>query len=244
MAFPNHPFPLYLIGMLVVGGVLVVVGALDDLHQYSAKAQFILLLLAGIAVQFLFDDKGRVQVVAPIALAVPVTMFTIFIITKTMDTIDGVDGLASGLAAITAVTLCIVGTWSAQPYIAILAAAVAGASMGFLQHNYNPARIIMGTGGAYILGFLLASLCIAGAMKAPGSLTIAAPLFLFFVPLFDAAQVMIKRYRAGDPLTQPDKRHVHHVLLGRGLNQRQTVLTLYSVSAFVCAVFVQLAVQK
>lgn len=241
-ANPSQPFPLYLIGMLLVGGVLVIVGALDDLYQYSAKAQFYLLLLAGVAVQFLFDGSGRVQVNAAIALAVPVTMFTIFIITKTMDTIDGVDGLASGLAAITAVTLCIVGTWAKQPYVPIIAAAVAGASMGFLQHNYNPAKIIMGTGGAYILGFFLASLCIAGAMQAPSPIAIAAPLFLFFVPLFDAAQVMVKRYRAGDPLTQPDKRHIHHVLLGQGLNQRETVLTLYGISALVCAIFV-LAVQ-
>ena len=116
-AYPMHTFPLYLIGMLLVGGVLVAVGALDDLFQYSAKVQLLLLLGAGISIQFLYDNVGRIQMgslgiplgdgkyLALGLAAIPLTAIYIFIITKTMDTIDGVDGLAAGIATISASTL-------------------------------------------------------------------------------------------------------------------------------------------
>ncbi len=257
-AYPIHPFPPYLIGLILVGGLLVVVGALDDLFQYSAKIQLILLIGAGVLVQFLFDNVGRIQIntiglpfgngdfidVRAWWLAVPLTAFYIFIITKTMDTIDGVDGLAAGIATISASTLCIIGTYGGQPRIALIAAAVAGAALGFLRHNYNPAKIIMGTGGAYILGFTLACLSIVGAMKTAAAVALIIPLFVFGVPVFDAFFVMFRRWRAGVPLTQADKRHVHHTLLASGLNQRQTVWVLYGVAATLCAILLTLVVQQ
>lgn len=233
LAFPGIPLPPYLIGLLVVAAALVIGGAWDDLLQFSAKIQIVLLLGAGALVQLFADGETRVQLpIAPI-FAIPATMITIFILTKTMDTIDGVDGLASGLATISAVTLMFLGVRLGWPTFPVVAAAIAGVSMGFLQHNYNPAKITLGTGGAYILGFMLSCLCIIGVRAGYW----ATPLFLFFVPLVDAAQVMIQRYRAGVPLSQADKRHVHHLLLKRGLNQRQTVFVLWSVSACVCALY-------
>lgn len=257
-AYPVHSFPMYLIGLLLVGGILVAVGALDDLFQYSAKIQLLLLLGAGIAVQFLFDNVGRIQVntiALPFTdgrfidirvwwLAVPLTAIYIFIITKTMDTIDGVDGLAAGIATISASTLCVIGTYGGQPRVALIAAAVAGAAMGFLRHNYNPAKIIMGTGGAYILGFTLACLSIVGAMKTAAAVALVIPLLVFGVPVFDAFFVMTRRYLAGEPLTKADKRHVHHTLLASGLNQRQTVWVLYGIAATLCAILVMLVVKR
>lgn len=257
-AYPEKPFPPYLIGLLLVGAILVAVGALDDLFQYSAKVQLLLLLGAGVAVQFLYDSVGRIQIntignpfvggqyldLRVVGLAVPVTALYIFIITKTMDTIDGVDGLAAGIATISAATLCVIGVYGGQPRVALIAAAVAGAAMGFLRHNYNPAKIIMGTGGAYVLGFTLACLSVVGAMKTAAAVAIVVPLLVFGVPVFDAFFVMFRRWRAGVPLTQADKRHVHHTLLASGLNQRQTVLVLYSVAAVLCGVLLMLVVRQ
>ncbi len=257
-AYPVHPFPPYLIGLLLVGGVLVVAGALDDLFQYSAKVQLLLLLGAGVLVQFVYDGVGRIQINTlglPIPnvgfldvrmwwLAVPLTAIYIFIITKTMDTIDGVDGLAAGIATISASTLCVIGTYDGQPRVALIAAAVAGAAMGFLRHNYNPAKIIMGTGGAYILGFTLACLSIVGAMKTAAAVALVVPLLTFGVPVFDAFFVMTRRYLAGEPLTKADKRHVHHTLLASGLNQRQTVWVLYGIAATLCAILIFMVVQR
>lgn len=257
VAYPfGNAFPAYLMGMMGIGTVLVLFGAMDDLYQYSAKIQLLVLLLAGIGVQFVYGEVGygqvgRVQIGSlgiPLTqphqyivlghgvLAVVVTAIYIFVVTKTMDTIDGVDGLASGIAAIAASTLVIIAVYGEQPRVALIAAAIAGASIGFLRHNFNPAKIIMGTGGAYILGFMLACISIVGAFKTAAAIALIVPVFVFGVPLFDAVQVMIRRKLSGVPLTQADKRHVHHQLLSKGLSQRQTVLVLYATALLLCGV--------
>lgn len=255
-AFPDGPYPPYLIGMLVVGAFVVVMGALDDLFQYPAKIQALFLLGAGIAIQFFHDKVGRVQIgsfVIPFVgtvvdltptymlsfvLAVPLTAFYIFVVAKTMDTIDGVDGLAAGIAGIAAATLTVIGVYGEQPRIAIVAAAVAGASIGFLRHNYNPAKIFMGTGGAQLLGFMLACLSIVGAFKTAAAVAIIVPIFIFGVPIIDAVNVVIRRLLSGQPITQADKRHLHHQLLNKGLSQRQTVWVLYGAAFVLCAMIV------
>lgn len=249
-AFPETvAFPRYLLGMLVIGAGLVVFGALDDLYQYSAKIQLLVLLGAGTLVQFFFSDIGRVQIRTlgvPFAAApgyvelawaaIPITAIYIFVITKTMDTIDGVDGLASGIATISAATLTVIAVYGEQPRVALVAAAIAGGALGFLKHNYNPAKIIMGTGGAYVLGFMLACVSVVGAFKTAAAVSLFVPIFVFGVPLVDAVQVMVRRKLSGVPLTQADKRHIHHTLLKRGLSQRQTVTVLYVAAAILCAV--------
>jgi len=249
-AYPKTEiFPPYLIAMLVVAGGLVLIGALDDLYQYKAKVQALLLLFAGVAVQFFYNSTGRVQINSlgiPFstpgsylllgAAAIPLTAFYLFVVTKTMDTIDGVDGLAAGIAAITASTLMIIGVYSGQPRVGIVAAAIAGSAIGFLKHNYNPAKIIMGTGGAYVLGFMLACISIVGALKTAAAVSLLIPVLVFGVPIFDAFFVITRRLLSGQPITQADKRHLHHTLLGKGLSQRQTVWVLYLAAAALCAV--------
>ncbi|MFZ4506210.1 MAG: glycosyltransferase family 4 protein [Fimbriimonas sp.] len=265
-AYPHRPFPLYLAGILGIGGFLAVAGALDDLHAFSAKIQLAILLFAGVAVQFIADGAGQVQIQGFGALlgpgsgwfglgllSVPVTAIYIFIVTKTMDTIDGVDGLAAGIAAIAAATISVIATttviqtpaaraialgnaYQEMPRMALIAAAVAGSALGFLRHNYNPAKIFMGTGGAYVLGFTLACLSIVGVMKTAAAVALFVPIFAFGVPIFDAFFVITRRIMSGQPITQADKRHVHHTLLSRGLNQRQTVWVLYAAATVLCAV--------
>lgn len=252
-AYQNNPIPLYVTGVLGIGGLVVIMGALDDLHQFNAKVQALFLLAAGVAIQYMFTGDRRVQIPGiawPLlsesatnwisfgAWAVPITAIYIFVISKTMDTIDGIDGLAAGIAAIAGATLSIVATYGGQPRVAILAAAMAGASIGFLRHNYNPAKIIMGTGGAQLLGFVLASISIVGAFKTAAAVAIVVPLLVFGVPLVDAVQVVIRRKLSGVPITQADKRHIHHQLLNRGLSQRQAVWVLYTIAILLCAMLV------
>lgn len=248
-AFPTGSFPPYLIAMLVTAGGLVAIGALDDLYQYKAKVQALVLLLAGVAVQFFHDPLGQSIQITTLGMpmypgkyitlgifAIPLTAIYIFVVTKTMDTIDGVDGLAAGIASITAGTLVLIAAYGGQPRVAIVAATVAGAAIGFLKHNYNPAKIIMGTGGAYVLGFTLACISIIGALKTAAAVSLLIPALVFGVPIFDAFFVITRRILSGQPITQADKRHLHHTLLGKGLSQRQTVWVLYTVAATLCAV--------
>jgi UDP-GlcNAc:undecaprenyl-phosphate GlcNAc-1-phosphate transferase len=239
-AYPMKPFPTYLVGLVVAGAVLVAVGTYDDVRPLSARIQTLVLLAVGVGVQFVFDPVGRVQVAGinvpsdagqvwvPFGLAaVPLTAAYLFVVTKTMDTIDGIDGLAAGIAAIAGCTLAIIAVYEGQPRVALLCAAVAGSAIGFLRYNYNPAKIFMGTGGAQVLGFMLASLSVVGALKTAAALALFIPILVFGVPILDAAVVVVRRLLGGHPVTQADTRHIHHELLGRGLSQRQAVWVLY-----------------
>ena len=248
-AYPRGiPFPTYLIGILVIGAGLVVFGAMDDLKEYKARIQLIVLLGAGLLVQVLHStarDRVRIETLGvPLTTdhivlglaAIPLTALYIFVITKTMDTIDGVDGLAAGIAIIASGTLVLVAVYGKNPHAAIMAGSIAGAAAGFLRHNYNPAKIIMGTGGAYILGFMLACVSIVGALKTAVAFSLIIPGLVFGVPIFDAFFVITRRLLSGQPITQADKRHLHHTLLKKGLSQRQTVWVLYVAAAALCIV--------
>ena len=239
----------YMWGILIVSSILMVVGALDDLYQYKAKLQALVLLLAGVGVQ-LFDDgvkNARVHIYCfdvPFSanyihlawLGIPLTAIYIFVVTKTMDTIDGIDGLTAGIATIAAATLTVIAVYEGQGRVAVMTGATCGAALGFLRHNYNPAKIFMGTGGAYVLGFTLACLSVVGTLKTAAAAAIFMPLLIFGLPIVDAVVVVIKRIRSGSPITQADKRHFHHGLLARGLSQRQTVAVLYTAAAVLCVI--------
>lgn len=248
-AYPVYPFPLYLLAILGCGLVLVVVGALDDVRPMRAVVQMGYLIAIGVVVQLFSDRIGgtlnQVQIAGmdwppfdssltwvPFGwMAVPITAIFIFVVTKTMDTIDGIDGLAAGVASIAGATLSIIATYEGQPRVALVAAAIAGSSVGFLRHNFNPASIFMGTGGAQLLGFMLATLSIVGAFKTAAALALFIPILVFGVPIFDAAFVVVRRLISRQPITQADKRHLHHTLLKKGFSQRQTVWILYTIAA-------------
>ena len=263
-AYPLHPFPRYLAGILLCGAAVVIMGALDDLYQFKAWIQALFLLVIGIGVQF-FVTHGLQAHTISVQIsgigvanggwlsfgwwAIPITAIYLFVVTKTMDTIDGIDGLAAGIAAIAATTLSIVATYfvlshpqidrsayQELPRVALVAGAIAGAALGFLRHNYNPAKIFMGTGGAQLLGFTLASISIVGVLKSAAAIALIVPILAFGVPIFDAAFVVVRRVASRQPITQADKRHLHHTLLGKGLSQRQAVWVLYLAAMTLCVV--------
>lgn len=246
---------LQFLGLLLVGTGVLVVGMLDDRKQFSALIQMGALLLAGLVVQlfgvqiegFAAPIGGKFSEARWIPLgawAIPITALWIFVVSKTMDTIDGLDGLAAGVSAIAAFTLALMALQAAdlldQPYpnwlIAITAAAIAGAAGGFLRYNFNPARIFMGTGGAQFLGFMLGGLSVIGAFKTATAFAILIPVLVFGLPFLDAGLAVVRRLLSGQPIHKPDKKHIHHQLLERGLNQRQTVLILYGIAAAMAVV--------
>jgi UDP-GlcNAc:undecaprenyl-phosphate GlcNAc-1-phosphate transferase len=246
---------LQFLGLLLVGTGVLVVGMLDDRKQFSALVQMGALLLAGLVVQlfgvqiegFAAPIGGKFSEARWIPLgawAIPITALWLFVVSKTMDTIDGLDGLAAGVSAIAAFALALMALQAAdlldQPYpnwlIAITAAAIAGAAGGFLRYNFNPARIFMGTGGAQFLGFMLGGLSVIGAFKTATAFAIAIPVLVFGLPFLDAALAVVRRLLSGQPIHKPDKKHIHHQLLERGLNQRQTVLILYGIAAAMAVV--------
>lgn len=227
-----------------IGAGVVIFGMLDDKFSLSAAWQALFLLACGIALSHPGLGNIRIEGISvPFSSgsyinfselnSVLLTSGFVFVITKTMDTIDGIDGLAAGVAAISAGTMVVLALYQ-QPLVGVLCAAAVGACLGFLKYNFHPAKIFMGTGGAQFLGFFLAAVSIQGAMKTAATAAFVVPLLVFGVPMWDAFVVVVRRLRSRTPITQADKRHLHHTLLGKGFNQRQTAIILYLVAIVLC----------
>ena len=154
--------------------------------------------------------------------------FTIFWIVGMMNSInwiDGLDGLSSGIALIAAVTLALISltTQVAQPLIAILCFALAGALLGFLRWNFYPAVIFAGTSGVQFIGYSIAVLSILGSAK------VAVALLVLGVPIIDTFWIIVRRVAQRRSPFSPDRSHIHHRMLDLGLSHRQTVLLIYGI---------------
>jgi UDP-GlcNAc:undecaprenyl-phosphate/decaprenyl-phosphate GlcNAc-1-phosphate transferase len=157
-------------------------------------------------------------------------------ITNAINLIDGIDGLAVGVSCIVAIA-----TWSInlspvlnQPAGAVLAATMAGASLGFLRYNFNPARIFLGDNGSYLLGFILACLACIGLVKKVTVIILSPILILLFaIPLIDTFYAIIRRTLKKQSIIKPDLEHLHHKLLGLGLSTKQVSYAIYLIT-FLC----------
>jgi len=235
-------------GAIIFGATLMVlVGIVDDIHTISAKTKLIFqfiaavaLFMSGIRIEFFSNFINPELGLIPIGiLSFPVTIFWIVGITNTVNLIDGLDGLAAGISSIGAVTLTLVALqFGGQDIalsahmneVALLTIIIAGACIGFLPHNFNPARIFMGDAGALMLGFLLASASVDGALKGTAVLAFAIPILALGLPIFDTTFAILRRVMSGRSIAEADKGHLHHRLLQVGMNQKKAVLTLYLIA--------------
>jgi UDP-GlcNAc:undecaprenyl-phosphate/decaprenyl-phosphate GlcNAc-1-phosphate transferase len=159
----------------------------------------------------------------------PVTLFWLVALTNLINLIDGVDGLAGGICLMLMVLLVFVGGGAGD--LSFIAAGMTGALLGFLWFNFPPARIYMGDGGAYFLGFLIGCKTIAGSQKGTVLAALAAPLFVLALPILDTALAILRRGLRGLPLFRADRSHIHHHLLDSGLSRRRVVLAAYAFTA-------------
>ena len=141
--------------------------------------------------------------------------------------LDGLDGLAAGVCGISGATFAIIALSLNKPEAAVLSAIIAGICLGFLRHNFYPARIFMGDSGAMLLGFVLATVSIQGLLKTAATVALFFPLLVLAVPILDTSFVVARRLKHGEKLYLPDQAHLHHRFLRRGFSQRQSVLYLY-----------------
>ncbi|WP_273497820.1 glycosyltransferase family 4 protein [Peptoniphilus rhinitidis] len=226
--------------MTILSSLLIAFSGLyDDKHDLSPKLKFvfqiiaaILLIIGGIKIEFFtnpFDSHDALFILN--ILSIPVTIFWVCGITNTINLIDGLDGLASGVSMICAISMFFITYEMGRVNVSLVCALVAGACLGFLPFNFNPAKIFMGDTGALYLGFMLSYISISGFLKQAAILTIFVPVLILGVPVFDTAFAMVRRKLSGKSMVEADKGHLHHRLLNMGLNQRQTVVILYSISA-------------
>jgi UDP-GlcNAc:undecaprenyl-phosphate GlcNAc-1-phosphate transferase len=224
-------------GLLVAGTILSILGALDDVFDLSPAKQFVVQLFCawlvtqfGVRIDVLTDPfhPGKWIYLGPIWSTV-LTVAWLVAVANAVNFIDGLDGLAAGVCAIAAMTLTVMAVQLQKPALALLAAALCGSLLGFLRHNFSPAKIFMG-GGAPFVGFVLACISSVGAFKVATTMAILVPVLILGVPIFDTAFVIARRALGGRPIYQADKSHLHHRLLARGFTQRQTVLIIYILS--------------
>ncbi|HHG2223292.1 MULTISPECIES: glycosyltransferase family 4 protein [unclassified Synechococcus] len=171
----------------------------------------------------------------PESLSLLATVIWLVGITNAINWIDGLDGLAAGVGGIAAVGLLSVSFSLQQSAAGLLAAALAGACLGFLRHNFNPARIFMGDGGSYFLGFALAAISIVGPAKGLTTVSLLFPLLILSLPLADMSAVIMGRLSEGHSPFYPDRRHLHHRLLRAGFSHRRTVLIIYAFTQWLAA---------
>jgi UDP-GlcNAc:undecaprenyl-phosphate GlcNAc-1-phosphate transferase len=243
-------------GVLLAGLLVAVVGTLDDKFEMSALWQSLALIGAGVV---LVGFGVRIEgITNPFAHASPhlpkhgydpatwlpfpgwfstlATIIWVFGVAKTVDFLDGLDGLAAGVCAICATTLALMSAQVGQYEVTIIAATLVGSCLGFLRYNRHPSTIIMGTVGAQFLGFVLAAIAIIGTLKIPATLSVALPVLVLGVPIFDGIRVVTQRTLNRTPAYLPDKTsHIHHVLLKRYGSQSKAVWAIYGLTASLCA---------
>jgi len=158
----------------------------------------------------------------------PLTLVGIVAVMNVVNFTDGVDGLAAGVCTIAAATFAVIALSLDRVDAGILAAATAGAAVGFLRHNFHPASVFMGDSGSNLLGLLLACVAIQGVLKTAAVVALFFPLVILAVPAADATFVVAKRIKYRRPVYSADTWHFHHRFAAIGFSQRRTVLYLYA----------------
>jgi UDP-GlcNAc:undecaprenyl-phosphate GlcNAc-1-phosphate transferase len=226
-------------GMLLGAVIIVVVGVIDDIKPLPALIKFALQILAalvavesGIVVRVISNPNifSANPYLSLGILAVPITVIWIVAITNSVNLIDGLDGLAVGVTAIGSFALLVIAIAMAEKETAIIMAALAGACVGFMPYNVNPAKIFMGDTGATFLGYILATVSVIGLFKYYAIISFAVPFLILGLPIFDTSFAFFRRLLRGQNPMKADRGHVHHRLIDMGFNQKQAVAILYVIS--------------
>jgi UDP-GlcNAc:undecaprenyl-phosphate GlcNAc-1-phosphate transferase len=220
---------------LFFGSVLMLLtGSIDDVRPLGAKRKLAAQVLAAavaFACGFRLDviDFPLLGAVHLGWVALPLTVLWIVGIVNAINLIDGLDGLAGGIVFFAAMTNAVVAYMQDSIFVCLLMVTVLGAVLGFLYHNFNPARVFMGDSGSYFLGFVLAVGSVAAPFqKASAAVSLLVPVVAMGIPITDTLFAMVRRVLERRPIFSPDRGHLHHRLLDMGLTQRRAVLLIYS----------------
>lgn len=226
-------------GLLVGGTMIVLIGALDDRFELSAKVKLLGQIAAAAVVVFGFDVQINLlnipfgESMQPVAewLSIPLTIFWIVGCTNAINLIDGLDELAAGVSGIAIGTILVMaGLMGSEPVI-LMSTLLLGGIIGFLVFNFHPAKIFMGDSGSLFLGFSLAVLSMFG-FKQVAIVSFVTPLLIIGVPMADTFFAIVRRMVNRKPIFAPDKGHLHHCLRELGYSHRRTVLIIYGIAAF------------
>jgi UDP-GlcNAc:undecaprenyl-phosphate GlcNAc-1-phosphate transferase len=224
----------------VAGGAMAafLLGFIDDFHPLGAKLKLLAQILIGVGAYqcgLSIDRVGVPFMNTTVDLGFFSLLFTVgwFVaIMNLINLIDGLDGLAGGVGLMLMMLLVYLGADQGIVFSTVLALGMMGAIIGFLFHNFPPAKCYMGDSGAYLIGYTIAALSLLNTQKGAVIAALIAPALALALPIVDVAFALLRRGLKGLPLFRPDRGHIHHRLLGTGLSRRNTVLVLYGISLF------------
>jgi len=225
------------VALLVACSAVFLIGLYDDLRGSRPWHK---LAVQGLAAVLLFAAGFRIEIVSnpfthtPFALgwlALPLTVLWLVAISNAFNLIDGLDGLAAGVGMFSGVSLFLLAALAPNVFVAAMGAAIAGALLGFLPHNFHPARIYLGDSGSLTAGLALAALSTISARKGPVMVTMAIPLLIFGLPLLEVGVTTTRRLLSGHPLFSRDEDHLHHRLVKIGLAKNLALFLLYGLAA-------------
>ncbi|MCK5114715.1 MAG: undecaprenyl/decaprenyl-phosphate alpha-N-acetylglucosaminyl 1-phosphate transferase [Phycisphaerae bacterium] len=221
------------LGILAAAGVLHVLGLIDDRKNLGPWVKLIVQILVAVGVVVFCNVRIMTFIGTPGSIIISVAW--IVAITNAFNFLDNMDGLAAGVAVICAAALLGAAASVGQFFVAGWVCLILGATLGFLPHNFPPARIFMGDAGSLVIGFLLAVVSSLTTYVRPGQTHILygalVPLLVMAVPLYDTISVMLIRIRQKRHPMVGDRNHFSHRLTQRGMTTRGTVLTIYLCTA-------------
>ena len=225
-----------LVTVLLPGVLIFLLGVYDDLRTVGPYFKFAVQAAAGV---MLYAGGLRILDLPvlfgnhhfPWAVSLALTILWVLAITNAFNLIDGLDGLAAGSALFSTLVVFVSALLTQSALVSLMTIVLAGAILGFLRFNFNPATIFLGDCGSLFIGFLLSALALRGAQKAPTIIAVAIPVVSFGLPILETTLSILRRFISGRPVFTADREHIHHKLLQRGLSHRQVVIVLYAVSA-------------
>src|SRR5690625_1752124 len=230
-----HPVNEHMTAIIYGAIVIIITGTLDDRYNIRPSIK-----LTGqfIAASFLVSsgliiEKVTLPFIGMVELgfiSVLVTVFWIVGITNAINVIDGLDGLATGISTIGLISILIMAIIDSQLIVVYFSVVLIGANLGFLYHNYYPAKIYMGDTGSNYLGYIIAVISMLGLFKNIAILSFVIPVIVLAVPIFDTLFAIIRRITNKQKISKPDNKHIHYQLLRVGFTHRQSVLIMYTFS--------------
>lgn len=228
---------LFLVGLSLF---FFLIGIFDDILSLSPLKRLLLsFILAYFAwnsginlnnIDISFLNFGFKNIIFPNYLSLIFTLIWLVGVTNAINWIDGLDGLASGCAVIMSSTFGIIAIQNNHNEYALISFALAGSCFAFLNFNFKPAKILMGDGGAYFIGFTLALLSLLVSKNNQNVLDFRVPLLTLFYPLVDMLRVIIVRFMKRNPLIYPDSNHLHHLIINNNFSETSTVFILYGIT--------------
>jgi UDP-GlcNAc:undecaprenyl-phosphate/decaprenyl-phosphate GlcNAc-1-phosphate transferase len=236
---------------LILGLILVAtVGFWDDIRRLRAFPKLLAQVVAALICYFfgLRISGVDLPLLEPFQLGwlgLPITVLWIVGIVNAVNLIDGLDGLAGGVLLFASVVNFMAAIGSGSIISAALMVSMGGAVIGFLLFNWHPAKIYLGDGGAYSLGFILAvNGLLAPVQKASTGIALLVPILAVGLPVFDTLLTMLRRFMSRRGIFSPDRGHLHHILLDAGISHRRVVLGLYAVCCVLCSAALMMVLNR